>query len=652
MKQLQIAIESTTLANGLKVVIAPDTTAPVVTVGVYYKIGFRLEPRGRSGFAHLFEHMMFQGSANAPKMQHIKLINSSGGVLNGSTHYDVTNYYEAVPSNALERVLWLEADRMRALKVDDENLRNQRDVVKEEVRVNVLNQPYGGFPWLDLPPVAFRNWANSHNFYGDFNDLDAADLADVQAFFKTYYVPNNAVLLMLGDVKPEEGFALAKKLYADIPAGAPPPFADPTEPEQAEERRGNVEEKFGTLPAMAIGYVVPKRRTTDWCAMALLDQALHGGRAGKLYRELVLEKQVAVELDGGIDDIFGYNGPTQMVTRILHKPEYSSEQALAAFDEVIREIQEKGISEDELAQLKVKWQSDYFSLLESGHGGMPRYGLMHLLACFTLFDGEPQLVNTVLDGFLSVKREDIQAAAKKYLRSEKRAIVFRTPAVAGADKKGGSVMATRAVEVNDAVPALSAERQVTWPKRKRARLSNGLEVVLVESHTIPKFHGDLYFRSGNVAAIDRGPGLAEMTATVARTGTTKRASRQIEEDLRRIGADLGMSAGSDTSSLSFAGLSEFAEPLLGMVDELARDAAFPEAEFERERRQKLEEVKLEPDGTRIPRWRTAAKSFVWRSSLRAGFAERRASRGVQARRFDLGVSRILHAGEWFASARR
>jgi predicted Zn-dependent peptidase len=242
---------------------------------------------------------------------------------------------------------------------------------------------------------------------------------------------------MLGDVKPEEGFALAKKLFADISAGAAPPFADPTEPEQAEERRGEVEEKFGTLPALAIGYGVPKRRTTDWCAMTLLDQALHGGRAGKLYRELVLEKQVAVELDGGIDDIFGYNGPTQMVTRILHKPEYSSEQALAAFDAVIREIQEKGISEDELAQLKVKWQSDYFSLLEGGHGGMPRYGLMHLLACFTLFDGEPQLVNTVLDGFLSVTREEVHAAAQKYLCHEKRAIVFRRPVLAGVPTSAG-----------------------------------------------------------------------------------------------------------------------------------------------------------------------------------------------------------------------
>jgi zinc protease len=426
--RLHIPIDSSTLNNGLRVVIAPDTNAPVVTVGVYYKIGFRLEPQGRSGFAHLFEHMMFQGSENAPKMQHIKLINSSGGVLNGSTMYDVTNYYEAVPSNALERVLWLEGDRMRALKVDEENLTNQRDVVKEEVRVNVLNQPYGGFPWLDMPPVAFRNWANAHNFYGDFADLDAASLADVQKFFRTYYVPNNAVLLMLGDVNPQEAQALAEKYFGSIPAGAAPPFADPTEPPQTEERRGHVQEKFGPLPAMAIGYVLPQRRTPEWYAMVLLDQALHGGRAGRIYRELVLEKQIAVEADGGVDDVFGYNGPSQMTTRILHKPEYTAEQSLAALDAVLREVQEKGIGQEELDQLKVKWRSDYYSTLEGGRGGyMPRYGLMHLLACFTLFDNEPLLVNTVLEGFLAVKREEIQAVARKYLRPENRAIVFRTP---------------------------------------------------------------------------------------------------------------------------------------------------------------------------------------------------------------------------------
>ena len=311
----------------MRVVIAPDPTAPVVTVGVYYKIGFRLEPRGRSGFAHLFEHMMFQGSANAGKMEHIRLINSSGGLLNGTTHYDVTNYFESVPSNALERVLWLEADRMRALKVDDENLRNQRDVVKEEVRVNVMNQPYGGFPWLDLPPVAFRNWANAHNFYGDFADLDAATLADVQHFFQTYYVAEQR---RAADARRRRSRTKASLWPRDISKIFPPgrrrrsPIV--TEPPQTEERRGEVEEKFGTLPAMAIGYAVPARAhprlVRRW---PLLDQALHGGRAGRIYRELVLEKQIAVEADGGIDDIFDYNGPTQMVTRILHKPEYSSE---------------------------------------------------------------------------------------------------------------------------------------------------------------------------------------------------------------------------------------------------------------------------------------------------------------------------------------
>lgn len=435
MSNLQIAIEHTTLENGLRVVVSPDYAAPVVTVGVYYNIGFRLEPQGRSGFAHLFEHMMFQGSENAGKMVHIRLVNSSGGVLNGSTRYDVTNYFEAVPSNALERMLWLEADRMRALKVDEENLRNQRDVVKEEVRVNVLNQPYGGFPWLDLPPVANRNWANAHNFYGEFADLDAASLEDVQQFFKTYYAPNNAVLLMLGDIQPEQGFALARRFFESIAPNAAIPSADTSEPPQTEERRAVVEEKFGALPGIAIGYHAPQRRTADWHALAMLDQALHGGRAGRVYRQLVLEKQLAVETEGGIHypmgDVFDYNGPMLMTTRILHPPHVGSDAVLGEFDTVIREVQEQGISDSELAQVKVKFRSDYFSSLEAGMGGyVPRFGLMHYLACFTLFDGDPTLVNTVLGGFLEVSATQVQSAARKYLVPGNRAVVFRQPTAA------------------------------------------------------------------------------------------------------------------------------------------------------------------------------------------------------------------------------
>ena len=432
MANLQIPIEQTTLKNGLRVVISPDHAAPVATVGVYYNIGFRLEPQGRSGFAHLFEHMMFQGSENAGKMVHIRLVNSSGGVLNGSTRYDVTNYFEAVPSNALERMLWLEADRMRALKVDDENLRNQRDVVKEEVRVNVLNQPYGGFPWLDLPPVANRNWANAHNFYGEFADLDAASLADVQHFFKTYYAPNNAVLLMLGDVKPEHGFALARKHFESIAPNPAIPSADTSEPPQTEERRANVEEKFGALPGIAIGYHAPARRTPEWHALAMADQALHGGRAGRIYRRLVLEKQIAVDTEGGIHypmgDVFDYNGPMLMTSRILYRPDVAPEATLSEYDAVIREVQQQGIAEDELAQVKVKFRSDYVSNLEAGMGGyVPRFGLMHYLACFTLFDGDPSLVNTILDGFMGVTPARVQSAAQKFLVPANRAIVFRVP---------------------------------------------------------------------------------------------------------------------------------------------------------------------------------------------------------------------------------
>lgn len=341
-----------------------------------------------------------------------------------------------MPSNALERVLWLEADRMRALKVTQENLDNQRDVVKEEVRVNVLNQPYGGFPWLDLPPVAYRKWPNAHNFYGDFADLDAATLEDVQQFFRTYYAPNNAVLLMLGDVNPEEGFALARHYFEDIPANSPPPQPDVWEDSPGEERCGTVEEKFGTLPALAIGYHMPRRRTADWYAAGMLDQILHGGRAGRVHRRLVMEKQIAVETAGGIHyplgDVLDYNGPVLMVTQILHKPEYSAEATIQAFDEIVAEMQDHGVGADELEHVKVKFRSNYISALEGGMGGyLPRFGLMHYAACFTLFDHDPALVNTILDGFMAVTPEQVRAAAQKYLLPANRAIVIRQPRAAG-----------------------------------------------------------------------------------------------------------------------------------------------------------------------------------------------------------------------------
>src|SRR5438445_2510985 len=208
--EFKVPVEYYKLPNGLRVVLSPDHTSPTICVGVYYRIGFRIEPKDRTGFAHLFEHMMFQGSQNLGKMEFIKLVQQNGGTLNGSTRFDFTNYFEVLPANKLETALWAEADRMKGLAVTEENLKNQQGVVGNEVKVNVLNRPYGGFPWLWMPQYANQNWYNAHNFYGDLADIEAAKLEEVQSFFKTYYAPNNAAVAIVGDFEPKQARAFVE----------------------------------------------------------------------------------------------------------------------------------------------------------------------------------------------------------------------------------------------------------------------------------------------------------------------------------------------------------------------------------------------------------------------------------------------------------
>src|SRR3954464_4093488 len=208
-------VERTRLRNGLRVVLLPESSAPVVGVAVSYDVGIRSEPEGRTGFAHLFEHLMFQGSESLEKLAHFRHVQGAGGTFNGSTHLDYTDYFEALPGNALERALFLEADRMRGPRLTEENLRNQVDVVKEEIRVNVLNRPYGGFPWLRLPPVMFETFANAHDGYGSFGDLDHATVADAEEFFDKYYASGNAVLTVAGDFDVAEATVLIERHFGD-----------------------------------------------------------------------------------------------------------------------------------------------------------------------------------------------------------------------------------------------------------------------------------------------------------------------------------------------------------------------------------------------------------------------------------------------------
>jgi predicted Zn-dependent peptidase len=276
--QFTVPVTYYTLPNGLRVVLSVDHTAPTVVTAIYYRIGFRIEPRDRTGFAHLFEHMMFQGSQNLGKMQFIRLVQQNGGILNGSTRFDFTNYFEVLPANKLETALWAEADRMKGLAITDENLTNQKGVVENEVKVNVLNQPYGGFPWLWMPQYANTNWYNSHNFYGELKDIEAAKLDEVLKFFKTYYAPNNAALVIVGDFEPEEAKGFVEKYFGPIPKSEVPPVPDLTEPRQEKEIKAKQKDPLANRPALAFAYHMPARNTPEYYAMGLLDQIARAGR--------------------------------------------------------------------------------------------------------------------------------------------------------------------------------------------------------------------------------------------------------------------------------------------------------------------------------------------------------------------------------------
>ncbi len=392
---LKIPFEYHKLENGLKVVLSKDTTAPTATVTVYYNIGFRNEPKGRTGFAHLFEHLMFQGSNNLGKMEFVKLIQKNGGVMNGSTRFDFTNYYQVVPANTVETVLWAEADRMKGLAIDKDNPTNQQGVVKNEVKVNVLNQPYGGFPWIDMPMAANTNWQNAHNFYGDLAELDAATLQDAKAFFETYYAPNNAVVVVSGDIDPVQTLGWIRKYFGPIKSSVLPARPDISEPNQTEEKRGVKEYLEAPRPALAVGYHAPKRMTAEYFAMALIDQILLQGKDSRLYQALVQDKGFTDEVSGGINaelgNLFDINGPTLFQAYLFHDKSTPASTILDAFDAEVEKLRAAPVDKSTLDLAKVKARSWLYDQMEGFYG----FGKANLLASFALFDDDPGKINTL-----------------------------------------------------------------------------------------------------------------------------------------------------------------------------------------------------------------------------------------------------------------
>jgi len=345
---------------------------------------------------------------------------------NGSTRLDYTNYYETLPAEGLETALWLESDRMRSLDVSAENLKNQQNVVSEEVRSAVLNQPYGLFEWLDLWQNANQNWFNAHNFYGDLKDIEAATLPDVQTFFKTYYAPNNAALAIVGDFDPAEAKKFVEKYFGALKASELPAQPDLTEPRQEKERRATKNDALAKRPAIALGYHMPERNTPEYYAMELIDQMLIEGDDSVLHQELVQKRGITGNVNGGINLLgnpWDYKGPMLFITNFIYDPATSPETIVQAIDGAIEPLRTKAVDQKTLDRAMGKLRSDLYDTVGQFNG----FGLVDLLASFALFDDDPGRVNSLVPEYQKVTPALIQKTAQEYLRPENRTVLLIQP---------------------------------------------------------------------------------------------------------------------------------------------------------------------------------------------------------------------------------
>lgn len=432
-----IPIEQFTLENGLRVVLSEDHSVPVVSVAVYYDVGSRNEREGRTGFAHLFEHMMFQGSENVPKAGHFQYIFNNGGTMNGTTSSERTNYFETLPAHQLPLALWLESDRMRSLKVTQENLDNQRHAVQEEKRLTYDNRPYSN-AFLRLNELIFRNPANAHSTIGSMEDLDAASVADVREFFRIYYAPNNAVLAVCGDFEPQEARALVEKYFATIPRQPAPPPVDVSEPPEVAARFESYSDRFAQLPALMLGWKAPARRAKDFYALSLASELLLEGESSRLYQRLVKGDESVVAIQGGVGE---RRGPSSLYLFAIPKPGHTTEEIRRTIQDEIRRLASAGPSTEEMEKLRNNLLND------AVRGRQSTMYRAQMLAEYALYDGEPGLFNTETERYLAVTPEEIGAAAALYLDTGNYSLIEVVPAPAEEAEPAAS----------SAVPAQSEE---------------------------------------------------------------------------------------------------------------------------------------------------------------------------------------------------
>ena len=417
VKLPKLELHQARLENGLRVILVPDHSAPVYAINVSYNVGSRNELPGHTGFAHLFEHMMFQGSANVGKGEHFILVLNDGGNMNGTTSEDRTIYFEELPKNELDLGMYLEADRMRSLNVTQANLDNQRSAVEEERRQSVDNQPYGRTQ-LDLDSLSYDNFAYKHPTIGSMADLDAASVSDVAAFFHIYYAPNNAVLTLVGDFDLDEAMAKIRKYFGSIPAQNPPPKVDLREEPHYGERRESIFDPLARLARLDIAYHVPPGNTAGNYAMLELGTALAQGQSSRFYQHLVKDKQLASNV---VIQTEARVGTSQMYIVAVPRPGVTLADLEKGVDDEIAAVVKDGITADELARAKTQLLRRFIDRRRTV------LGTAQLIGEYAVKFDDPELINTIVEKQDAVTLDNVNRAAKAYLVSDQRSVITTMP---------------------------------------------------------------------------------------------------------------------------------------------------------------------------------------------------------------------------------
>jgi zinc protease len=418
----RLAFTTHTLSNGLEVILLEDHEVPVINLQVWYHVGGKDEQPGHTGFAHLFEHLMFKGSAHVGPEEHSRIIEGIGGFDNASTYDDYTNFFETFPSNYLERVLWLEADRMGSLNVDETNFKSEREVVKEELRVRVENQPYGHLE-QDLRAAAFTVHGYHHTAIGSKEDLDRATLEDVRNFFNTYYKPNNATLIIVGDFNSGEALNWTKKYFEGIPPSDKPiPRIDKPEPPQTEERTVKKSYTNTPLPAVVIGYKIPARYSPDAYPLDLASNILAGGESSRLYQTLVYKEQIAVQ-SGGFGNFT--EDPNLFWAYAIMNQGHTAEEGEKAIVAILGGLKTEPVDAKEFQKAENQEISGYIL----GRGTDAEKA--EALGAAAVIGKDPDLVNTELDRYLKVTPADLQRVAKDYFVAQHSTVLIVTSAAPG-----------------------------------------------------------------------------------------------------------------------------------------------------------------------------------------------------------------------------